>query len=281
MKNLMFNVTKFLKNKNTVTILGVFLGILVLYFGYQFRVNQAVKPQKVPYALTTIQPREKITEDMIGYASIPPSMIIGKTILSADFIIGKYANYNTLIPEGSLFYENAVISEMELPNASLINVPEGHVPFSMPVDINSTYGNSILPGDYINIYFKALDDQGKVMIGKFVDNVKVLAVKDGSGKPVFENTEEDRTPSSLLFAVPEELHLLLRKAYYLRNTQVAADVIPVPNTEAYAGPVGTVSISNQFLKLFIELKTADVPLDQLPDLESPTLDNNGDQTGQQ
>jgi hypothetical protein len=57
MNNLLFNIKKFLANKNTVTILGVVAAILILYFGYNYRINQAIKPQRVPYAKITIQPR--------------------------------------------------------------------------------------------------------------------------------------------------------------------------------------------------------------------------------
>lgn len=277
MKNLMFNVKKFLTNKNTVTILGVFLGVLVLYFGYNFRVQQAIKPERIPYALTTIQPRQKITEDMIGYTDVPPAMLMGSVLTSPNLILGKYANYNTIIPEGSLFYAESIISASDLPDSAFINIPEGNVPFSLPVNVESTYGNSIFPGNYINIYLKALDDEGKIMVGKLIENIKVLAVKDSSGKHVFENTEEERTSSHIIFAVPEELHLLLRKAYYLGNiTDVAATLIPVPNTESYTGEVGAISVANQYLKTYIELKTAFVPEDELPDLEDqgPIVEEN-------
>lgn len=273
MKNIIFNVKKFLTNKNTVTVLGVFLGVLVLYFGYNYRVQQAIQPQRVPYALTTIQPRVKITEDMIGYADVPPAMILGSVITSANLIIGKYANYNTVIPEGSMFFSDTIISSAELPDSAFIDIPEGYVPFSLPVTVESTYGNSIFPGNYINIYFKALDDEGKIMIGKLVENIKILAVKDSSGKHVFENTAEERTSSNLIFAVPEELHLLLRKAFYLGNTDVEAELIPVPNTLSYTGEVGTVNITSQWLKTYIELETSYVEEDELPDLEDATITN--------
>jgi hypothetical protein len=274
MKNLMFNVKKFLANKNTVTVLGVFLGVLVLYFGYNYRVQQAIKPERIPYALTTIQPRQKITEDMVGYADVPPAMIMGSVIKSANLIIGKYANYNTLIPEGSLFFDNTIISAADLPDSAFIDIPDGYVPFSLPVTVESTYGNSIFPGNYINIYLKALDDEGKVMVGKLVENIKVLDVKDSSGKHVFENTDEERTSSNLIFAVPEELNLLLRKAYYLKDSaEIAAELIPVPNTESYTGEVGAINITSQYLKTYIELKTSFVPEDQLPDLQDSSLSN--------
>ena len=34
MGNIMISIKRFLGNKNTVTILGVIVGIVVLYFGY-------------------------------------------------------------------------------------------------------------------------------------------------------------------------------------------------------------------------------------------------------
>ena len=37
-------------------------------------------------------------------------------------------------------------------------------------------------------------------------------VKDSSGRHVFENSSEARTPAYMLFALPEDMHLLFRKA---------------------------------------------------------------------
>ncbi len=62
---------------------------------------------------------------MIGYAEIPPAMITGNVLRSASLIIGKYANYNTLIPQGSLFYTNATISAADLPDSAFIDIPRG------------------------------------------------------------------------------------------------------------------------------------------------------------
>ncbi len=267
MQNFAFNIKKFLSNKNTVTILGVILGIVVLYFAYNFRVNQAIKPQRMPYALETIQPRTKITDKMIGYADIPPAMIQGKVIQNANLIIDKYSNYNTMIPEGSLFYDGTIVTADDLPDSYLVNVPVGFVPFSLNVDVNTSYGNSIFPGNYIDVYFKAIDDTGKVMVGKLVENIQVLDVKDRNGKHVFENTDEERISNSIIFALPEDMHLLLRKGYFLEeNDEIKAELIPVPNTSSYYTEVGAINVSNQYLKTFIELKTAVVPEDQLPEI---------------
>ena len=74
---------------------------------------------------------------------------------------------------------------------------------------------------------KANNEEGKLMVGKLIENVKVLAVKDSSGKHVFENTEEDRQPAYLIFGVKSEINILLRKASYMGNYSVV--LFPVPH----------------------------------------------------
>ena len=63
-------IKKFLSNKNTVTILGVFAALIVLYVGYNSTVNKAITPVSVPYALDTISPGQQITEDLIGIKNV-------------------------------------------------------------------------------------------------------------------------------------------------------------------------------------------------------------------
>ena len=42
MNNLIVGIKKFFTNKNTVTVVGVVLAIIVLYAGYNMRINQAI-----------------------------------------------------------------------------------------------------------------------------------------------------------------------------------------------------------------------------------------------
>lgn len=272
MGNLGFKLKKFFQNKNTVTILGVVLGVLIIFFGYNYRVNQAIQPVDIPYAKVSIQPRTRITEDMIGIAQVPPAMVKGKVIKIPNLIVGKWSNYNAYIPFGSMFYEDNIITESRLPDSAFINIRDGFTAFNLPVDVDLTYGNSMFPDNFIDIYLKALDPDGKVIYGKLVENVKILAVKDNSGEHVFENSEQTRRPSILLFAVPEDIHLLLRKALYLQNVRtIAAELVPVPTTQSYKSGNKenlTPIISNQELKLFLEINTGLITEDQLPDVIS-------------
>lgn len=262
MNNLKASMKKFLGNKNTVTILGIILCLVILYIGYNARINSKVELVQVPYAKETIQPRTYITEDMIGTMNVPKSFLVGKYYSNVNTIVGKYSNYNTIIAKGSLFYADLVVTSDELPDSAFQDVPEGYTVIIYPVDIYTTYANSMAPGSLINIYYKSLNDAGEVMFGKFVSNVEILDVKDSSGRHVFENSAEDRTPAYLLFAVPEETHLLLRKALYLDDYDV--ELLLIPNT-ATVSEDSKVTVSSKQIEEFINSKTQFVSVDDLPD----------------
>ena len=252
MNNLKASMKKFLGNKNTVTILGIIVCLVVLYIGYNYRINSKVELVQVPYARETIQPRTYIKKDMIGTMNVPKSFLVGNYYTNINSIVGKYSNYNTIIAKGSLFYSDAVINERDLPDSAFSNIPTGYTVYNFPVTMTTTYGNSMYPGNYINLYFKAIDDTGKIIFGKLISNIEILDVKDSSGRHVFENTGEARTPSFIIFAVPEDVHLLIRKAMYL--TKVSAELIPVPNTEVITEE-DTVEVSSATIKEFVLSKT--------------------------
>ena len=251
MNNLKASMKKLLGNKNTVTILGIILCLVILAIGYNYRINSKVELVQVPYAVETIQPRTYIKDSMVGIMNVPKSFLVGNYYTQKQNIVGKYSNYNTIIAKGSLFYTDLVTSK-------------GYTVINYPVDIASTYANSMAPGSYINIYYKSLNDKGEVMFGKFISNVKVLDVKDSSGQHVFENSEDTRTPAYMLFAVPEETHLLLRKALYLK--EYAVELILVPNTTTLTEK-DKVQVSSDDIENFINSKTAFVSVNELPKVE--------------
>ena len=279
MNNLKASMKKFLGNKNTVTILGVILCLVILYIGYNYRINSKVELVSVPYAKQTIQPRTYITDDMIGTMNVPKSFLVGNYYTTTKSIIGKYSNYNTMIAKGSLFYTDLVVDEKDLPDSAFSDVPEGYTVIIYPVNIYSTYANSMAPGSYINIYYKSLNDDGEVMFGKFISNIEVLDVKDSSGRHVFENSDEARTPAYMLFAVPEETHLLLRKALYLTDYDV--ELLLIPNT-ATLSEDQKVTVSSLQIEEFINSKTAFVSVDDLPQVsEGVTEDTGNNETNNQ
>ena len=253
----MKKLKQILSNRNTVTIIGAILIFVVLYIGYNYKVTQATKPIKVPYAIQAIAPRTKITEDMIGTIEIPRDSMKGKVLTNKSTqIIGRYTNVNCLIPAGSLFYAGQIVKEEELPDSFLINIEDGYVAYNFDVSMKTTYGNSMYPGNYVDIYFRYEDDNGLKNIGKLVENVKILAVKDSAGRHVFESTTEDRAPAQIIFAVTNDIHLLLRKAEYISKNNTNIILVPTNVSLKEEDTETTITVTSEVIKQYIESKAA-------------------------
>ncbi len=292
MNNLGLKLKMFLKNKNTVTILCALLAIAVLIVAYNWRVRSAIDPIRVPYALDTIDPRTEITADMIGYREIARSAVTSDVIRNANDLIGYYVNANTIIPKGSMFYNSTIVKKEELPDAALYDMPLDETLYYLGVNITTSYSNSILPGNYIDIYMQTIttdvDGTTKVMIGKLVSDVLVRAVKTSNGLNVFESSDEARIPATIIFSVKEDIHLLLRKAASIGNLsdEYRIDIIPVPNTTGFDGnsTEGVVTqVSSEYLRNFIEERSIYIPEEDLVENVDPNEDdttNEDNTTGQ-
>ena len=258
MQNILNGIKKFLMNKNTVTILGVLAGIAVLYIGYNWRVKQAIDPQKVPYAKVEISSRTLITEDMVGYTTVSAEMLKNNPniVRNSGLIVGKYVSYGTTIPENSLFYSQSLMTEEEMPDSAFADIPDDYTIYSLAVNLHTTYGNSIFPGNYIDLYVKLTNDDGEVVFGKLIESIEVLAVKDAQGNHVFETTVESRQPAELLFAVPNEMYSLLMKSGYIGY---GLEIIPVPRNASYSANPGETIESSEYIKNFILSKTVMLP----------------------
>lgn len=256
MDNIKLTLRKFLGNKNIVTAIGAVLVLVLLYYGYTAQINSQVEPVRVPVANETIQPRTKITSDMITYVEMPKIGITSNVITSTSKLIGYYSAINTVIPAGSMFYTDTIIEASAMPDEVYVQVKEGDIPYNFTVTTLSTYGNSMLPGTYVDLYMKAEDDNGLIMVGKFIENIEILAVRDSSGKDVFENSDENRTPALMIFGVSSEINILLRKAEYM--TGYSIEIFPVPHGGTTTETGDTV-VSSTYLQSFINSKTVNLP----------------------
>ena len=245
MGNFLTGLKRTIGNKNTVTVLGVLAGILVLFFYYNHRVNEATTPVKVPYALKEIPATEKITEEMIGYVEVNSKLLNTADLLTNyNEVIDHYVNTGTSIPEGGLFYRNQVVTKDLLPNTIFDNIEEGHTIFKLAVNNETTYGNSIYPGDKIDLYIKANDESGTIVFGQFINSITVLGVRDASGNDVFDSTVT-RTPAVLLFSVPDDMYSLLMRADFISGLTI----IPVPRNKLYTQEGATTTTRDYFVNL--------------------------------
>ena len=190
---------------------------------------------------------------MVSRTQVPQSFILGKYFKNYDDIVGKYSNYNTMIAEGSLFYYDLLIDEASLPDAVLYDVNEGERLVSFPVNMRTTYGNSIMPGNKVDVYVKLVDNE-KIVYGEYFTDVEVLGVKDSNGRNVFENTEETRTPAFIYFGLSEAKYLLFTSMNFLKeyNDDAQIEISFVPNTAKFDSedPTATI-VKSSYLYEFV------------------------------
>ena len=250
MGNIGVTLKRFLGNKNTVTIIGVLAGIAVLYFGYNWRVNQAVQPIPVPFAREAIAGNTEITASMLDTVRVPKSMADNNPNLvrTQGAAIGKFVRYDTSIPRGSLIYDSQLMQQEELPNYHIRNIPEGYTIYALPVSHQSTYGNSIMPNDFIDLYFSAVDEDSAILFGRFIESIQVLAVRDSRGFNVFSSASSG-VPSVMLFAVPDDDFQLLRKSDLIRTNNIVLH--PVPRNQEYSENPGETRVTSREVVDFI------------------------------
>lgn len=277
MNNIMLKLKRFLGNKNTVTILCVVAGVIVLLVGYNYRVNNAVKPQSIPYALKRMEPKSKIERENVGTIKVSGAFVeqTKDLITNVNLIYNQewYVNYDTVIPEGGLFYEGQIVTKDELPDTAWDEIEDGETIFSLAVNSHSTYGNSIMPGNFIDLYIKATDLNGKVIFSKFIESIEVLSVRDSSGNDVFADSQTMRNSSEMIFAVPNDYFLLLSEAVFVGGIEI----IPVPRNEAYRveGESTGTKVSKEEIVNFILEKVSELSdeIDIENILEGQNIDN--------
>lgn len=260
MGNIGATFKRFLSNKNTVTILGVLAGLAVLIVGYNWRVNHAVETINIPYAKKTITATGAIAADNIGFVKVLNETVKNNKNIITDrnSLISANTNYcvtyGTSVPEGAFFYREQVVNCQTMPNDPFKNMPDGYKPVELSVDIHSTYGNSMYPGDYIDLYVKMESSDNKVIFGKFISKIQIADVRDSRGNSVFL-TSTASEPSSLLFTVKEEYFLLLRKAIYSKKVEL----VPVPGNASYTSNPGDMAVESEYLRQQILNYTSDIP----------------------
>lgn len=252
----MGSIKNLLRNKNVVTIIGAILLIVVLVGGYYYSVNKALEYVDVVVATRKINPRTEITSEDVTVKSVPRSAVSDNVLTNTNQVVGKYSNYNVVIPEDGMVYSDFVIEKKELPNSAAEQLKVGEYLYSFPVDLESTYYNTMMPDDYIDIYMKGIDEDGTVFVGRLFTHIKVLDVKDSSGAHVFDSTDYDRTPAAFFFGLNEENWFLLKKASYLDSFSV--ELFPVPYSQATDRTLseGFVTVTSEKLKDFINANSS-------------------------
>lgn len=260
MNNFVIGLKRFFTNKNVITILLVIVILGVLFWGYKSTIEKETNPVTVPVAAREIAPQTKITNDDVTEAKIAGSMLSSNVVRSKDFIVTQYTKVNVTVPEGSVFYTEWLDDEENIPGnwLELLDREADEKGWYMDVDLVSTYGNSVVPNSYIDIYMKATADNGTVMFGRLLKDVKVLVVHDSTGNNVFSSTNGDEEPAHIGFGVNPDTYILLNKIGYLYDVELIISPRGVtPPEEGYA------IVTSSTLRDYVDARTITVEEDEI------------------
>lgn len=260
MGNLLNTLKKFIANKNTVTIIGVLAGVLVLYFGYNYRINQSVATIQVYYVKQAVDSNTQLTEDMIGKVTVNAkitntykNLVTNLSQIKDDAEEFYYVNFDHSLTEGQLLCTSDLIAKSEKADQKLYkNLKEGYRIHSISVNMDSTQGNSIAPGNSINVYLSGKDESGKVIYAPFIENIEVIDVVDSKWSTTAGS--ETKTPKYVVVAVSEEIHRLLTIAPNIAT--YGFELIPVPNEKSFAESGEETKIVSDYLKNIIQANSA-------------------------
>ncbi len=232
MGNIMIAIKRFFQNKNTVTIFAILLAVGIIYFAYNYRIKRKTEPVNVPYAVKELAPRTLITDEMVSTKKVPGGIVTKNVITNTSNIVGKYVTNTAVIPEGSMFYQSAIVEWEDLPSSIAKDIPDKETLYRLHVDLDSTYGNSIFKGNRIDIYFKTEKDN-KVWVGKFIEGIEVYGVVDSYSKSVFETIGDPLEPEYLLFNVDINKFKLLKA---IEEVEALSEItlFPVPRNANYS-----------------------------------------------
>ena len=146
-----------------------------------------------------------------------------------------------------MFYKEAILETSATPESVFSDLPTGYTVYQLEVDFDSTYGNSIYPGNYIDLYVKiSASDSDRIIFGRLIKGIKVRNIYDANGDDVFESSNEVRKPKYMWFAVPNELFDLLEVA-----EKIKAQIIPIPRNASYSEEERTPEIDSEKLQNYI------------------------------
>lgn len=254
MGNLVGTIKRFLGNKNTVTILAILAGVIVLWYFYNYRVNQAITTIQVPYAVEKIDAGKKIEADNIGYKELTVSSTRDSDIImDITAISDKYICVGNSVPANGFFYSSQICEQAENPNSIFDLIPDGYRLYNLTVNNEMTYANSIMPGDYIDLYLSTEDrDSNQIIYGKLIESIEVFKVTDASGKDVFWDSDAGDS-AFLIFAVPDEYADLLEISEKLN-----IEISPVPRSASYTNNPGETQISSEYLYSYVMRQAATI-----------------------
>ncbi|HWO75023.1 MAG TPA: RcpC/CpaB family pilus assembly protein [Bacillus sp. (in: firmicutes)] len=281
-----------LTKKRLIAGSAALLGVMGVYQYTEVTIQNNLKPTKAYFAAQDIPPHTKITEDMIfEIPDVPADGLPPNVFMKKEDIIGKWTVEGYGVTKNSPFYKGKIVKTNEMPDAAILNLNPDESAFPLLVDLETSSGNAIIPGAYVDLYFVTDSTvDRKPLSGLLFERVRVTSVKDSQTRNVFgsedytEKKSEEKntgvassTNNSNAVAKLYTLAVSKEQLQLLNQAKILGNLVPVANGLSYEKETGETmkgSTSNSALITWIKANSYDgvsVPANKATGNESTNI----------
>lgn len=200
--------------KRSLLIVSVAL-MLALNGGISLLIVKSMnKTKTVLVAKETLIPRKPIEETDLVSVDLPSHLIPLNIYTEKEEIIGKVVAYHASVYEGMFFFKDALDEPTSSKDAPLLRLKENQIAISFGVDVLSSIGNSLLPGQYVDISMAYVVTKSHTIVDTIFSDVRILAIKDKFGIDM-DDPKSQKVPHVVLLALNHDdvndFHLANRK----------------------------------------------------------------------
>lgn len=210
--------------KKSIIVISIGLFVLLNLSGSMIIIKTLSKTVDVVVVSKMMLPRERITKDHIMTIAMPQNTIPNNVLIKEEDIIGKVVAFETHLFRGMFFFEDAIEDMDETKDAPLLRLKANQVAVSLGVDVVKSLGNTLLPGQYVDIVFTLSIRNENPLVDTIFFDVRVLAVKDRYGLDMHD-PKSQRTPHVILLAIDHQ-HV---NDFYLALRKGQMDLVPIAN----------------------------------------------------
>ena len=194
----------------------------------EYLVTQRLDLIEVAVARRSLSSRTIISKEDVSVIQIPSAYLNEAAYQNAQDVIGKLVVRNGFVPEGSLFYYEAIEDTESASDAAVLDLEEDQVLYALETNLVSLGANALSAGQKVDLYVTLENEQREKVVGILLSNVRILGIKDHKGFDL-DDAQSSKTPHVIQFAIDKSALAIVQMAsekgqisYYATGTSYTA-----------------------------------------------------------
>ena len=200
--------------KKSMIIISIGLIIVLNVSGSMIAIHTLTKTVDVIIVNETLKPRSMIESRHLSVVSMPKNTIPSNIYTDESDVVGKFVSFDASLYRGMFLFIDAIESIEGVQDAPLLRLKEGQVAVSIGVDVIKSIGNTLLPGQYVDVVHTFTIRNKNPIVDTIFKDVRVLAIKDRYGLDM-SDSKSQKVPHVILLAInhqdANDFYLALRK----------------------------------------------------------------------